>query len=81
MLTDLDSTNGTRVNGLDCQLRILRFGDVISVGRSILLYGSRDEIAYHVGDGLTVDNLAAASRKTSILNSPIPANFPHAFDS
>jgi len=45
VLTDLESTNGTRVNGEDTQLRILRFGDVISVGRSVLLYGTRGQIA------------------------------------
>lgn len=45
VLTDLESTNGTRVNGEDIQLRILRFGDLISVGRSVLLFGSRNEIA------------------------------------
>jgi pSer/pThr/pTyr-binding forkhead associated (FHA) protein len=44
VLTDLESTNGTRVNGEDVQLRILRFGDVISVGRSVLLYGTKDQI-------------------------------------
>lgn len=45
VLTDLDSTNGTKVNGEDSQLRILRFGDIISVGRSVVLFGSRQEIA------------------------------------
>ena len=45
VLTDLESTNGTKVNGEDVSLRILRFGDMISVGRSVMLYGSRDEIA------------------------------------
>ena len=45
VLTDLESTNGTRVNGEDTQLRILRFGDVISLGRSVLLFGTRDQIA------------------------------------
>ena len=44
VLTDLESTNGTRVNGEDVQLRILQFGDVVAVGRSILLYGTRDQI-------------------------------------
>ncbi len=37
VLTDLESTNGTRVNGEETQLRILRYGDVINVGRSVLL--------------------------------------------
>lgn len=45
VLTDLDSTNGTKVNGDDTHLRILRFGDMISVGRSVLLYGSQEQIA------------------------------------
>ncbi len=44
VLTDLESTNGTRVNGEDVQLRILRYGDVIAVGRSVLLYGTKDQI-------------------------------------
>src|SRR6185295_6514007 len=45
VLTDLESTNGTKVNGEDVQLRILRYGDVIAVGKSNLLYGSREQIA------------------------------------
>ncbi|MFO0013725.1 MAG: FHA domain-containing protein [Planctomycetota bacterium] len=53
VLTDLESTNGTRVNGQDCQLRILRFGDLIFVGRSMLLFGTHDQIANRVQDALT----------------------------
>lgn len=45
VLTDLESTNGTKVNGEDIQLRILRYGDMISVGRSVLLFGTREQIA------------------------------------
>src|SRR4029077_1332108 len=44
ILTDLESTNGTRVNGHVVQIRRLRFGDRVSVGRSLLLFGSDDEI-------------------------------------
>ncbi len=44
VLTDLESTNGTRVNGEDVQLRILQYGDVIAIGRSVLLYGTKDQI-------------------------------------
>jgi hypothetical protein len=57
VLTDLESTNGTRVNGEDAQLRILRYGDVISVGRSVLLYGNREQIAGRL-DALREDGLA-----------------------
>src|SRR5436305_10634058 len=45
ILTDLESTNGTRVNGTVVQIRRLRHGDRIAVGRSLLLYGSNQEIA------------------------------------
>ncbi len=45
VLTDLESTNGTKVNGESIQLRILRVGDTVTIGRSVLLFGSREEIA------------------------------------
>ncbi len=45
LLTDLQSTNGTRVNGEAVQVWQLRPGDLISVGRSVLVFGSTDEIA------------------------------------
>jgi pSer/pThr/pTyr-binding forkhead associated (FHA) protein len=44
VLMDLDSTNGTRVNGETVQLRLLRPGDRIAVGRSTLLFGTGDQI-------------------------------------
>ncbi|MEQ1831285.1 MAG: FHA domain-containing protein [Pirellula sp.] len=53
VLTDLESTNGTRVNGQDCQLRILRFGDIIAVGRSLLLFGTSEQINARVQESLT----------------------------
>ena len=37
ILTDLESTNGTRVNGSPIQIRRLRPGDQMNVGRSMLL--------------------------------------------
>lgn len=45
VLTDLNSTNGTKVNGVSCQLKILRHGDLIAVGRSLLLLGTDAEIS------------------------------------
>ena len=45
VLTDLQSTNGTKVNGEPVQLWILRPGDVISLGRTVIVYGTREEIA------------------------------------
>ncbi|MCI0743733.1 MAG: FHA domain-containing protein [Gemmataceae bacterium] len=45
ILTDLESTNGTRVNGTVVQIRRLRFGDRVNVGRSLLLFGTNEQIA------------------------------------
>ncbi len=45
ILTDLESTNGTRVNGNVVQIRRLRYGDRVTVGRSLLLFGSTEQIA------------------------------------
>ncbi len=53
VLTDLDSTNGTWVNGEPVQLSLLRMGDRISIGRTLLLVGSPEEIDQQiVGDRL-----------------------------
>ncbi len=48
VLTDLDSTNGTKVNGEECQLKILRHGDLIAIGRSLMLVGTEEQIAARV---------------------------------
>jgi len=48
ILTDVSSTNGTRVNGHPVQLRVLQFGDLLSIGRCLLVYGSPEEIAAQV---------------------------------
>jgi len=50
VLTDLESTNGTKVNGENVQLCLLRPGDIITLGRTVLLYGSRLEIAQRLAE-------------------------------
>ena len=62
VLTDLESTNGTRVNGEDTKMRIMRFGDVVAVGRSVLLYGTRDQIAFRLAElrGRETDSMTEA---------------------
>ena len=45
ILTDCESTNGTRVNGTVVQIRRLRYGDRVGIGRSVLLFGSNEQIA------------------------------------
>jgi len=44
ILTDLESTNGTRVNGHPIRLRVLRNGDLIMIGRCVLLMGGPEEL-------------------------------------
>jgi pSer/pThr/pTyr-binding forkhead associated (FHA) protein len=56
VITDLESTNGTKVNGEDTQLRILRFGDLVSVGRSVLLFGTPEQIAERMAQLRTAEN-------------------------
>ncbi len=48
ILTDLESTNGTRVNGHIVAIRRLRAGDRIQLGRTVLLFGSSEEISERV---------------------------------
>ena len=63
VLTDLESTNGTKVNGENVQIWMLRPGDVIALGRTLLLYGTREEIALRLAglrgvdlsEGVTLD--------------------------
>ena len=80
ILTDLDSTNGTRVNGTAIQIRRLRPGDQVSIGRSMLLFGTMEEIAArkatvpanNVGgqvQTIRADELAAASGRVSVTDS------------
>ncbi|WP_460165615.1 FHA domain-containing protein [Thermostilla marina] len=45
VITDLASTNGTKVNGESIQVALIRPGDLIGIGRSTILVGSRDDIA------------------------------------
>src|SRR6202035_1564338 len=66
ILTDLESTNGTRVNGNVVQIRRLRPGDRVGVGRSLLLYGSDQEIANRLA---TLSNVSTPATARATLPS------------
>ena len=55
ILTDLDSTNGTRVNGHLVQMRVLQPGDQILIGRSLIAFWPEERLtqngASSSGDG------------------------------
>ncbi len=84
ILTDLESTNGTRVNGNVVQIRRLRPGDRIGVGRSLLLFGSENEIAarYATLTGLTTPTpgAAAGSISATVHAHTLAAQFDHDVD-
>jgi hypothetical protein len=69
ILTDLDSTNGTRVNGAPVSIRRLKPGDQICLGRSMLLFGSHEEIAARRAAAHT----SAALKPTLVPHAPTVA--------
>ena len=71
VLTDLESTNGSKVNNEEVQLRILRHGDLITLGRSTLIFGSRVEINERL------ERLSSAGKSSSIDNSEIGSKPSH----
>jgi pSer/pThr/pTyr-binding forkhead associated (FHA) protein len=74
IITDLDSTNGTRVNGNVVQIRRLRIGDRINVGRSLLLFGSESEIRVRT-ETLLGTNVAAPGGQTKYTPGTIQGTF------
>ncbi|MEW4487897.1 FHA domain-containing protein [Thalassoglobus sp. JC818] len=54
IITDLDSTNGTRVNGHYTKMRMIQPGDQIAVGRCLLIVGKPVEIDI-AGAGVPID--------------------------
>ena len=90
VLTDLDSTNGTKVNGVECQLKILRHGDLIAVGRSLMLVGSESEIAARLaamgGENPTISREMSSSEASIAVEmshepkSPYPAEMMRIHD-
>jgi pSer/pThr/pTyr-binding forkhead associated (FHA) protein len=63
VLTDLQSTNGTKINGESVQVWVLKPGDLVSLGRTVLLFGSAEEIGERLdrlhgidfAEGITMD--------------------------
>ena len=85
ILTDLESTNGTRVNGNMVQIRRLRPGDRIGVGRSLLLFGSDQEINARNAalSGLSTpaaDNFPASVLPSTIHAQTLALQFDHDLD-
>lgn len=85
ILTDLESTNGTRVNGNIVQIRRLRPGDRVGVGRSLLLFGSEQEINARHAALSGISTPAAGDLPSSVLPATVhaqtlAAQFDHDID-
>jgi predicted component of type VI protein secretion system len=83
IITDLESTNGTRINGDPVQIRRLLPGDRVGVGRSVLVFGNTDEIKARVArlrtsntrpalvaESITVPESAALTDPAAVLLDP-----------
>jgi pSer/pThr/pTyr-binding forkhead associated (FHA) protein len=79
ILTDLESTNGTRVNNTVVQIRRLKPGDRLSIGRSQLLFGSDEEIRTRQAQltALTTPNADNSSLPATVHASTLAAQFDH----
>jgi pSer/pThr/pTyr-binding forkhead associated (FHA) protein len=85
ILTDLESTNGTRVNGNVVQIRRLRPGDIISIGRSLLRFGSDQEISARNAalSGLSTPaagNLSSSVQPATVHAQTLALQFDHDLD-
>src|SRR3954464_4082602 len=84
IITDLESTNGTRINGNVVQIRRLRAGDRIGVGRSLILFGSEKEIRERMetlsGGGAGALGAATRYNPKTMQSQTLPADFADDFD-
>lgn len=60
ILTDIESTNGTLLNGQPVHITLLHPGDLIAVGQTLIIVGKRKEIAKRLAllDDLPMDDAA-----------------------
>ena len=76
VLTDLESTNGTKVNGESVHLCLIRPGDVIAMGRTVMVVGSREEIARRLAKLRRADMSGAVQLDSEELSEQQSAHGP-----
>ena len=80
ILTDLQSTNGTRVNGFPVSVRVLQLGDHIWIGRCLLQFEPQLE---NLADTDTIEESGSAEDVDRTINhdySQAPGVAPSGFD-
>lgn len=70
ILTDLTSTNGTRVNGHPVQVHVLQVGDQVLIGRCLLLYGSPEQLEERVRLVTPTSRRGGASPEMTVAGGP-----------
>ncbi|MDO4559302.1 MAG: FHA domain-containing protein [Planctomycetia bacterium] len=66
VLADCDSTNGTRVNGEPVRQWILRPGDIVTLGNTTFLVGTRAEIEARIAADLVPPRPGASSGRSAL---------------
>lgn len=84
ILTDLESTNGTRVNGDPIQIRRLQAGDRLGIGRSVLVFGTQEEIRARVEqmrsptdampESITIPDIASITDPAAVILDPFESS-------
>jgi len=77
IFTDLDSTNGSRVNGRPAQMKVLQAGDQLMIGRCLLVFGSNADISAYAEE-IERRRTEHRSSQDRTLASPTPT--PHGQD-
>jgi len=81
LMTDLQSTNGTKINGELVRVWQLQPGDLITLGQSILLFGSATEIAERLtmlkgADLSAAVNMGTGGDESDFLNRTLSDTVP-----
>ncbi|MCA9081520.1 MAG: FHA domain-containing protein [Planctomycetaceae bacterium] len=77
ILTDLESTNGTRVNGHPVRMRLLSVGDQVHIGRCVLVFGSPEQLKQEIATGER--ELQDPSTQSDIVGREDGTHFPDAY--
>ena len=78
-ITDLESLNGTFVNGVPIKQRVLAQGDVIGLGNTLLLFALREPepaVGFRQVSGVQADNGAAHDLETEVGSSTVQFDLP-----
>jgi pSer/pThr/pTyr-binding forkhead associated (FHA) protein len=70
IFTDLDSTNGSRINGRPVQMKVLAIGDQLMIGRCLLIFGSSAEIASEAAEHARRRREASPSDDQTLAGGP-----------